>query len=214
MSKVKKINIFSQTNRSRVLVGELYKENGKFHFQYNPEYQKLKTAIELGPEFELWKNHFESKQLFPSLENRIPSKLNPAYKDYCKQWSISEDEDDEMILLSTIGRRGPSSFIFEKDEDFSFDADEVKKFRKELNLSMKEFEDLFELPHSTLIRLENGKSKNKILLRYLETFSKNHEALYSLLLKRGQYLHDKKFKKIMNIIQMRHRHSELDSGSI
>ena len=45
--------------------------------------------------------------------DRIPSKENPAYPDYCKSQGISVNETNPIILLIAIGKRGPSTFIFE-----------------------------------------------------------------------------------------------------
>ncbi|MCB1107049.1 MAG: hypothetical protein KDK76_03020, partial [Chlamydiia bacterium] len=54
-----------------------------------------------------------SKSLFVPFLERIPSKNNPSYPEYCQSVGISVDEENVFVLLSTIGRRGPSSFIFE-----------------------------------------------------------------------------------------------------
>lgn len=190
--RVNSILVFSQTKTKRVLVGKFWREKGKFFFEYDPAYQKLKQAIPLGPEFELWKSKFSSRKLFPSLADRIPSPQNPAYKDYCDQWGIDEKESDPFILLTTIGRRGPSTFIFEPNIESDYNGESIKSFRKELNLSQNEFEKLLNIPHATLVRLEMNQSENDILRTYIEVFDKVPQALEWILEKRKIYLHDQK----------------------
>ncbi|MBU0506571.1 HipA N-terminal domain-containing protein [bacterium] len=190
MFKPNKINVFSQTKSKRSFVGSLTKDDKKFYFQYDKKYIHQKSAIPLGPEFELWKDTFSSKTLFPSLADRIPSIQNPAYKDYCKQWGIDPKEKDPFVLLSTIGRRGPSTFIFEMAFENDDNATSIRSFRKMLELTQEEFELLFGLAHTTLIRLEQGRSTNETLLTYIQLIKNTPQALLWLLKTRGQYLHD------------------------
>lgn len=199
MSTLNKINVFSQTKTKRDLVGTLWKEKNSYHFQYNNDYARQKKAIPLGPEFELWKEKFSSKTLFASLLDRIPSKENPAYADYCGQWGVDPDEKDLFILLTTIGRRGPSTFIFEADIGSAYNAESVKKFRENLCLTQHEFSALLGLAYVTLNRLEQGKSKNETLLLYIQTVENAPTALRWLLKLRGQYLHDNTVARLNKI---------------
>ncbi|MBF0107398.1 MAG: hypothetical protein HQM16_18975, partial [Deltaproteobacteria bacterium] len=130
----------------------------------------------------------------------IPFKKNPAYKDYCREWGISESEDDVFILLTTIGRRGPSTFIFEPALECNFTPAELKKFRTRLGLTQSEFENLFYISHMTLVRLENGKLQNNFYMNYLNLFSEVPEALTWLVKKRGQLLHDTKQAWLLKMI--------------
>ncbi len=199
MSALNKINVFSQTKTKRDLVGTLWKEKNSYHFQYNNDYARQKKAIPLGPEFELWKENFSSQTLFASLLDRIPSKENPAYIEYCQQWGIDPDEKDFFILLTTIGRRGPSTFIFEAAMGNAYNSESVKKFRENSGLSQREFGLLLGLAHVTLIRLEQGKSKNETLLLYIQMVENTPGALKWLLKKRGQYLHDNAVARLSKI---------------
>ena len=153
MSKIEEINIYSQTRTKRIFVGKLWREGKKYFFEYGKTYKKLKNALPLGPELPLWKDRVSSNTLFPSFSDRIPSKNNPAYKDYCREWRISENEKDIFILLTTIGRRGPSTFIFEEAFKNEYTASQLKDFRNRLELTQSEFEALFNISHMTLYRL-------------------------------------------------------------
>lgn len=190
MFKLNKINIFSQTKIKRTLVGALWRDGAKFYFAYEKSYTRQKNAIPLGPEFDLWKEKFSSKSLFPSLADRLPAKQNPAYKDYCAQWGIDPAEDDPFVLLTTIGRRGPSTFVFESAIDEDFTPERLLAFRKRLKLTQRDFGLLLGLSHPTLLRLEQGRSTNETLLTYLKLVESTPAALQWLLKTRGQYLHD------------------------
>jgi len=190
-----KIAVFSQTKGARTKVGILSRVGEKYRFEYDKTYQHSKGAVALGPEFELWKDAFTSTKLFPSLADRIPSKNNPAYVDYCKQWNISQEEADPFILLTTIGRRGPSTFVFEAlPEDYG--AEDIKRFRDKLGLNQREFARLFNISQVTLSGLELGKTKNGTLLLLIKLCAEVPEALQWLLKERGYYLHDNKRAKI------------------
>lgn len=192
MSVVNEIQVFSQTRSKRVLVGKLWRSKGKYFFEYDKSYQKMKNALPLAPEFDLWKSKFSSAKFFPSLEDRIPSKNNPAYPDYCRQWGIHAAEQDKFVLLTTIGKKGPSTFVFEPLREKEFSGDDIRVLRQRLDLIQSEFEKLIGIAHATLVHLENSKSKNDFYLDYLKMLAEVPEALKWLIKERGQYLHDEK----------------------
>lgn len=193
--KINKIHIFSQTKSDRTPMGILSRQNGKYYFEYDKSYKNSKKAVALGPEFELWKDSFSSSKLFPSLADRIPSKNNPAYVDYCKQWDINENEDDPFVLLTTIGRRGPSTFVFEAEPE-NFDAKSIRTFREKLDLNQREFAKLFHITQTTLSNLESGKTYNSTMGLFIKLCSKIPAALSWLLKERGHSIHDTKRAKI------------------
>jgi HipA-like protein len=110
--KIVGVYIFLEKRKTRLHVGVLKRTEGRMIFTYDDHYFTMKNIIPLGPEFPLTQKQFVSDQLFPSLEDRIPSQQNPAYPEYCQLARIDPKERDQLILLSTIGRKGPSSFIF------------------------------------------------------------------------------------------------------
>ena len=198
MSKTETINIYSQTQTKRIFVGKLWREGKKYFFEYGKTYKKLRNALPLGPELPLWKDRVSSSTLFPPFTDRIPSKNNPAYKDYCREWGISENEKDVFILLTTIGRRGPSTFVFEPALS-KYAASQLKDFRTRLGLTQSEFEELFNISHMTLSRLETDKLKNNFYMQYFELFDEVPQALTWMLEKRGQLLHDEKRTRLLKM---------------
>lgn len=197
MSQTEEINIYSQTQTKRIFVGKLWREGKKYLFEYDKSYKKLRNVLPLGPELPLWKGKGSSNTLFPVFLDRIPSKNNPAYKDYCHEWGISENEKDVFILLTTIGRRGPSTFVFEAAFKNEYTSSQLKDFRTRLGLTQAEFEALFDISHMTLSRLEVGKAKSNFYLLYFELFDEVPQALAWILEKRGQLLHDEKRTRLL-----------------
>src|SRR5690349_18056467 len=110
--KIIGISVFLEKRKTQTLVGSLYKIDQKLVFTYEDSYLNAQHSIPLGPEFPLTQKQFSSDKLFPSLEDRIPPTKNPAYPEYCLAMGIDPNERDPFILLSTVGSKGPSSFIF------------------------------------------------------------------------------------------------------
>ena len=171
-----KNNIFSvlvylERRKSRMFVGELIydKKEKSYVFQYDNKYLNVKL-IPLGPELPLSRKKFVSKKLFESFVDRLPSRDNPAYGDYCASEGIDIDETDPLILLTTIGKRGPSSFVFEGKYIKTFSAEDVKSFREELHLTAKEFALGFSITEKTLIAIEGGQSKGRDVMKRLELY--------------------------------------------
>ena len=195
-----KVIVFTQTNKKRVLVGTLWKEKRKFHFQYNIDYLRNPSSIPLGPDLPLTPKLLTHTFFFESLKDRIPSNKNPAYKDYCSQWGISENEENPLILITTIGNRGPSSFIFRFLPSKDFKSIDLKNFRNSLKLTLDDFALFVDSLSTTIYRTESNKIQSKLLLNLCELLSKSPEALEIQLTKRGMYLHDDKIQNIKNYI--------------
>jgi DNA-binding transcriptional regulator YiaG len=106
--------------------------------------------------------HLSNKgQLFPSLLDRLPSRENPAYEDYCRSQGISKDEDNLLVLLGTIGKRGPSSFIFEPVYNVEeLTPEKIVKFRTSLGMTQHDFAAAFDFSKITINRLEAGHSQD------------------------------------------------------
>jgi HipA-like protein len=163
-------------SRKREFVGRLERTNNNYQFFYEESYLNCSKSIPLGPELPLTKREFTSSILFPSLADRIPSKENAAYREYCDQFGINPEEKDPCILLATIGRRGPSSFVFEPIWKETFTAASLKKFRKELGLSTRDFAECFGLTQATVVRIENAQTSGKETLKFIEVLYKIPEA--------------------------------------
>jgi len=197
-----KLNIFHEGRKRRVFVGELIynKEKEIYELNYDESYAYSETAIPLGPELDLFKLHHssEKRKLFKSLLDRIPSKENPAYKDYCVSQSISPDEQNPIILLGSIGKRGPSSFIFEPVYYSSFTKEDIKKLRYEIGLTQHDLAKVLGISIATLARLETGTSHDANTIKRIEIFFKFPEVALWELKKTGSWLHSEVLGKLYN----------------
>lgn len=138
-------------------------------FAYDKAYLST-NLISLGPELPLSPKKFMSPTLFEPFVDRLPSQENPAYKEYCAGENIDVNEQDPFILLTTIGKRGPSSFIFERKKQDLLGAQELKAFRRELGLTTREFAIGFAIGAKTLISIENGRAGGRDIMKRLELY--------------------------------------------
>lgn len=195
-----RLNIFHEGRKRRVFVGELIysKEQEIYELIYDESYAYSDTAIPLGPELDLFKLHHRSEKgkLFESLLDRIPSKENPAYKDYCASQGISQDEQNPIILLGSIGKRGPSSFIFEPVYYSSFTKEDIKELRNEIGLTQHDLAKILDISIATLARLETGTSHDTNTIKRIEIFFKFPEVALWELKKTGRWLHREVLAKL------------------
>lgn len=193
------LHVFSESRKRRIFVGTLNwdKIKNQFEFKYDPKYAKSKKAIPIGKELDLFKkSHISKGKLFPSFADRIPSRDNPAYEDYCKSQGISVDEENPIILLVAIGRRGPSTFIFEPVFKNDFSYLDVKKFREDVGLSINDFSLAFDINPPTLQRLESGKKADLGTIRRIQIYlSFPKVALWQIEMNTGK-LHAEVFHKL------------------
>jgi HipA-like protein len=168
------LEVYAEGRVRRTFVGTLrwLKEVGHFEFTYDKKYLLSKRSIAIGPELPLSKRvHVSREKLFPSFQDRIPSKDNPAYEEYCRAVGISPKERNPIILLTAIGRRGPSAFVFEAIVETDYDAQkELGLFRARYRVSLHEMALALDLNAITLQRIESGKSKDPGTGRLLEIF--------------------------------------------
>ena len=193
--KVVGIDIFLEKRKTRMHVGALTRENGKIMFVYNERYFTAKYVIPLGPEFPLTQRKFFSEKLFPSLEDRIPSRKNPAYVEYCAQTGIDPKEQDPFILLSTIGKRGPSSFVCSALYDREITPEDLIEFRDSLGLTTREFAKVFEFSQTSINALERGRSSGKDIIKRVEILLHFPEVAAELLLINSGYLSYEKWRR-------------------
>ena len=196
--KIEGVQIVLEKRRSVQLVGELIISEGNFHFEYNEDYLRLPKSIPLGPEMPLTRRIYQSKQLFRPFADRIPSRENPAYSEYCKSVGISADESNPLILLSSIASRGPSSFLFKPIYCENFTGADLKSFRNNLGLSIREFTACFDFSHAGLIRVETGKSDGREILKRAEVYALYPEVALDQLRRRAAYIHQKKLERAQN----------------
>jgi hypothetical protein len=127
-------------------------------------------SIPLGPDLPLTKKKFSATDLFPSFLDRIPSSANPAYSEYCSMVGIDPTETDLLVLVATLGQKGPSSFIFSPVMQPAIEPQDVATFRAELNLTIREFSYLFDFSPATIMRLEKHSILGKEVMKRLEVY--------------------------------------------
>lgn len=164
-----RLQIFHEGRKRRVYVGELIYDKGKDRYEliYDQKYAHSKNAIPIAPTLDLFKikHKSEKRKLFPAFVDRIPDRENPAYGDYCKAEGISTKEKNPIVLLGSIGRRGPSSFVFEPVYKADFSAAKIRELRDELKISQQDFANAFDMNRLTLLKIENGKSSDASTLK-------------------------------------------------
>lgn len=200
-SQVKAVKVYLERYLRRIPVGELKYETDNYIFTYYETYLHYLKAIPLGVELPLTKRYFESETIFESFWDRVPSKGNPAYSEYCQQFNIRPDETNILVLLVTIGRKGPSSFIFEPIWKDFFTGKELKLFRNKLNLSTREFAAAFGISQATIVRIENNKASGSEVLKFLEILYHFPDAAIYYIEKYGSKLHSKIKDKLINRIE-------------
>jgi len=154
----------------------------------------LPSGIPLGPDLPYSRLPIESEsgKLFGTILDRIPSKENPAYPDYCYSQGISPDEKNLIILLATIGRRGPSSFVFEPVfiplEDT---VEELKQFRRDLELTRYDFAMAFGFAEITIDKVEKRITQDRNILRLIDSVLHYPEMALDQLAITGKHVHAK-----------------------
>lgn len=100
-----KIEFFDEYKKTLVATAE--NREGKIFFSYSPSWSGsyLDPAIPKG-----FSGYLDDWQI-EGLMERLPSKANPRYVEYCEKWQISPDESDLMTLLCTLGHRASSSVV-------------------------------------------------------------------------------------------------------
>lgn len=205
-SKIKlnpnRLLIFHEGRKRRLFVGELIYLNEKDRYEliYDKSYVKSKKAIPISPELDLFKTHHQSPKgkLFPSFIDRIPLRTNPAYKDYCSSQGISPDEKNPIILLGSIGKRGPSSFVFEPVYAKEFFAHDISEIRKELQITQHDLAEAFDINELTLQKIESGKSNDLNTLKLLQIYFAFPEVAIWQLKQTGGRIHNNVLSKLNN----------------
>lgn len=195
-----RLQIFHEGKKRRIFVGELIydEKHDKYELNYDEKYANSKTAIPISPELSLFKLKHSSKgKLFPVFMDRIPEKSNPAYADYCKSQGISPNEKNLMILLGTIGRRGPSSFVFEPVYRDEFKPEDVAKWRDELGVSQYDFAEAFDINRVTLQKIEAGESRDANTLKRIHVLLVFPEVALWQLRQTGGKVHAEVLSKLI-----------------
>ncbi len=172
--KYKALDFYLERRKTRQYVGRLSRKRGKFVFEYNTAYLYSENPVSIGPDLPLKKARHISLTLFPSFADRIPSRKNPAYEEYCHDVGLSPFEKDTLVLLSAFGKKSPiTPFVCEPvREQKECSAEELRSFRKSLGLSIREFALLFDMSQASIYRTENNKTTGRDILKKLAVFIK------------------------------------------
>lgn len=198
---VRAIDVYVEGRYVRECAGKLERDLGPdgqqgFRFTYNNAYLKKPDAVSIGPELPLTGRTYFSERLFPSFADRIPSRANPAYPEYCAVTGISETESDPFVLLTTIGKRGPSCFVFEPVEGYHFGQEEAAEFRAGLGLSLRNFGRLFDFSPFTIQKIESGKQTGRDVLKRMELYARFPEAAWFEMNRNRAKLHTDQWRRL------------------
>jgi HipA-like protein len=193
-----KVVVFEELRKTKIIVGALYREKGAFYFTYERDYLDRQLATSLGPDLPLGVKPIRSKHFFQSLQDLLPDKNNPAYASYSKKTGVAVDETDVLKLLISVGKRGPSKFVFEEyPDDILPTAEKLRQFREKLQLSQRDFSLLFDIPLISMQQLEKKEGVQKPTRMFLQLMMDNHKLLKEQIRKRGYLLHQEKLKMLI-----------------
>lgn len=199
------LKIFHEGRTRRLFVADLKYDakKNKYLLEYDKHYVRLKNAIALGPHLDLFtlKHYSQKGKMFSIFLDRIPDPQNPAYPDYCRSQGISIHEKNPIILLGTIGRRGPSTFIFEAVYKTTFTPSDITKFRHQLKLTQHDFAAAFDISIATLQRIESGKSFDENTLKRIEILLNFPDVARWQLKQTGGYVHKNILVKLKNYFE-------------
>lgn len=187
--KIEGVLVVLEKEHSNESVGILTQTEEGFLFEYDQAYLRSPSAIPLGPEMPLTRRFYRSEHLFRPFTERIPSRDNPAYPEYCASTGISPIEDNPLILLTTIAARGPSSFLFRPIYQEVFTREDLKRFRQNLGLSVREFAKCFDFSQPGVTRVETGQTDGREILRRTEIYASYPDIALDQLRRRAAFLH-------------------------
>lgn len=197
-----RLHIYHEIRKRRIFVGELrhIESQDKYELIYDDAYLKMKSAIPLSPDLDLFKKKHLSKkgELFSAFKDRIPSRENPAFADYCHSQGISPKENNPIILLCTIGKRGPSSFIFEPVVENKFSLSDVKRIRESLDITQHDLALAFDISKITLQKIESGQSTDPNTMKLLQLYFEFPDVALWQLKHTGGRLHSQVLYKLIN----------------
>lgn len=195
------VQVMLEKNIGNQSVGVLSLNDRGFHFEYDATYLHFSKAIPLGPEMPLTRRIYESKHLFRPFADRIPSRENPAYAEYCESVGISPKENNPLVLLSTIASRGPSSFLFKPIYKSAFAGEDLKEFRKQLGLTTREFAVSFDFSPAVITNIETGKAGGKDVLKRVEIYALYPQVALDQLKRREAFLHRNKLNHAIQFLK-------------
>ncbi len=206
LQKIKAVDVYFEKRKTREYVGQLSRENSVFIFTYTDLYLYKSKSIPLGPDLPLTKKKFVSDTLFPTFEDRIPSNKNPAYPEYCEMVGIDPSEQDPLTLVATLGQKGPSSFIFTPAPGIMITSDDIVHFRKSLQLTVREFAELFDFSPATISKIEQNTGLGKDALKRLEIYYHFPEVAIYMVMKNRFKVNAEKIQYVEKVFSQKQSH--------
>ena len=102
-----------------------------------------------------------------------------------------------MVLLATLGRRGPSSFIFEGVRPESDTATNVAEYRQKLGLTIREFAAIFSASAASIQKLEHGRGVGGELIKRLSIYMTFPEIAAWEAVNNRAKIHDNKYQVLL-----------------
>lgn len=205
--------IFHESRKRRVFVGELIyvEKKDQYELIYDRDYALSKKAIPISPNLNLFKLRYKSEKgkLFAAFIDRIPERSNPAYEDYCKAQGISPKEKNQIVLLGSIGKRGPSSFVFEPVYKAEFSKKDILTFRKELQISQQDLAKAFDINRLTLLKIETGKSVDANTLKLIQIYFQFPEIALWQLKQTGGRIQSDILNKLIKYFELQSKNNDL-----
>ncbi|MCK5081361.1 MAG: HipA N-terminal domain-containing protein [Spirochaetes bacterium] len=200
---IRALDVFLENRKTRTYVGRLRhgKSEGSYVFEYSQKYLYSARAIPVGPDIPLIKKRYKKDSLFRSFNDRIPFSKNPSYKVYCKKARVLVTEKNQIILLATIGRRGPSSFVFEPVYKEIRQEGDLGVFRKNLGLTIREFSEVFDFSTKTVHNIESNKIASGEPNKRLKILVEFPEVSINQLLRNGGVLSEEKRMKAIQYLE-------------
>lgn len=157
------IDVYSESGKRRIYVGRLFRVKSGFEFQYSPEWLENEKTFQLGEDMPLGSEILKFTRFPKSLSDRIPPRSSTNYNRYCEESGISTSENDEMILLGTIGHKGPSSFVFELSDELDRNKvvlEKLQSFRPQF--ALRDLASLFGVSHASIQRVLRGDTSGAV----------------------------------------------------
>lgn len=198
---IKGIDVFLEKYKSRTYVGRLDKKENRWRFCYDESYLNAGNSISFSVELPLTQRCFFSDDLFDCFYDRLPSRENAAYPEYCESVGIDVHEKDLFVLLAALGARGPSSFILTPVYSEERLLKKLRGYRRELGMTVREFCRVFEFSAATLRKFEKGQRTSRDAVIRIKTYYFFPQAALLQLNERSKYLHRDKYLKVREIIR-------------
>lgn len=148
------LEVYCELRSTRVNVGRLARTKNGYDFTYSISWLEFAGSFEIGPDLPLSRATLNFKKIPQSFASRIPPRTSSNYVRYCEERGISPNENNDFVLLTTIGHKGPSSFVFE--EDFASTDREITRIRLSSlreNFSVRAIATLFNISKGSLQKI-------------------------------------------------------------